>query len=418
MTGFGLPLSYMLPNKEWQYSLFPACTTPAIMYPQDALSNSNDAALLRFGKFADGMMESTNYLKELNDAWAINLNAKMTQWAQLMTMMNMNNAFKFPGFDIGGTGNKGKSGSADDVDNDNKAEEKKRTIEDIDVWKWMGRLAYIDTYGDELNKKVTLKDGTNPSYVTRLVQLCKDYVQDNKLGLDEDEFETCRDVAEKIKATGKIERSDYLALKEIVDNHLSNEPVKEDDDDDDDDDDDTEGVSRSQMYSEGHFDAAGTNYSVAQLYLSAFNDGSTEGDDWKQANSALNAYNVVEVLDLFEENNDYGEDWITAVMDDVSDWHGSNGACWDDDKAKPIVMPVFKALKKRAKDLMKLCKKDNKLKRELENKLKSLSSIIDSFNGLTKNKDLSEGQKTRFANAFNDLVTVIRETEEEIYISV
>lgn len=422
MTYNGLSMNTILPTMDmWQYSMLPLCTAPSVAYPQDSLSSLNDQKLFKFNCYAENMLKQTTLTNQLVDSWAQQFNARLTQWYQ--DMMN-NLAFNtkvtglpgFPGASVGcgctcgGTGRAGGSGSAEGV------RDKKEEMDDLLVWKYMARLGSVDTYGDKFKEKVTLKDGTKSTYVDRLTQLCKDYVTDNKLGLSASEFEACKDAAEKMKESGKIDKSDYTALKAIVENHLGKAESGEDDDEDGGEGNDDGKISRSSYYTEGHYDVSGTNDAIAQQYLDAFNGSFTGGDKWKAAGKSIAANNVIEVLESFENNNDYGEDWISAVLDDVSDWKGSNTWFMDDDKAWPIVKPVSEALCKRATDIQALSNCDDETKKELANAVKQFEAQIKLLNNKSPNDDMSDDEKLNLANALNNLVSVIKKSEEKLYV--
>jgi len=411
--------TFQLPTQNmWAYSMFPIGMSSSIMSPQDSLSNLNDKALFQFNFDANTMLNQTAMTNQLVDKWAQQFNARLAEWYKNM-MLNLSSNTKIGSTTgagcscgCGGAGQAGGAAGAGGVGDKNE-------MPDSLVWQFLkARLGGLQTYGEKFREKVTLKDGTQETYVNRISELCKDYVTAESPELSDAEFATCKAAAEKIKKTGALEKADYLALKAIADAHLGK---AEGDDDDGDNDAGNDGkqkgkIARSEYYTEGHYDTAGTNETIAQQYLDAFNGMFTSGDNWKAAGKSVEANNVIEILESFEDNNDYGEDWISAVLDDVSDWKGSNSWFMDDDKAWPIVKPVYNSLTKRANDLQALQNCDSTTKKSLAEATKNLKKVIDTLNNKTANQDLTDDEKTNLINSFNNLVQTIKEAETKLYV--
>ena len=427
MTYNGLSMNTILPTMDmWQYSMLPLGTVPSVAYPQDSLSSLNDQNLFKFNCYAGNVLNQTAMTNQFVDNWAQQFNARLTQWYQnMMSNLSFNtNISGWPGFpgmpsitggcNCGHAGRSGRAGGAEGVD------KKKDEMDDLTVWKYMARLGSVDTYGEKFKEKVKLKDGTETTYVDRLTQLCKDYVADNELGLTESEFAACKEAAVKMKKSGKIDKSDYQALKAIVDAHLSNKKK------DGDGADDSEGVVRDGEYANWHYTQDATIADIAELYGGAVRGAGTDKDELQQATESVNKYNVIEVLDKFDRLNAYhtGEDWITAIMDEGNDWNGKQGGAWycfgmDDDTMRPFVNVLAEAMYARVKDIRRLPNCDQETKDNLSEYEKELKTYIQSLDdSVTGNDNLSDGQKREIIKKFNALRKAIKETEENLYVEI
>ena len=446
MTYNGLSMNTILPTMDmWQYSMLPLGTLPSLAYPQDSLSSLNDQNLFKFNCYAGNVLNQTAMTNQFVDNWAQQFNARLTQWYQnMMSNLSFNtNITGWPGFpgmpsitggcNCGHAGRSGRAGGAEGVD------KKKDKMDDLTVWKYMARLGSVDTYGDKVKEKVTLKDGTKSTYVDRLTQLCKDYVTDNKLGLSASEFEACKDAAEKMKESGKIDKSDYTALKAIVENHLGKKEKAEGEDDGDKED---KQVVRPDKYLQEYADAeAGSpnNYKALseELYQKLYNSDATE-DDMALVTKHIDKYNVLNVAKDFKDN--YGdleeENLVDAIFADCTRWgkyssiDGLKNFTTDD--AKPAITKISKALVDRANDIIKRNPDmDKDTKAELQSLAKSLTQSVNSVERSTVGRivnvplggivfsalsdEIKNESKQNVSESFQALADKLQEVENDIY---
>lgn len=432
MTYQGLSMNTILPTSDmWQYSMLPFSIAPSVAYPQDSLSSLNDQKLFKFNCYADNMLKQTTLTNQFVDSWAQQFNARLTQWYQ--NMMN-NLAFNtkvtgLPGVGCScNCGNAGQTGSVTGTGSSNGVIPEKKELDNNLVWQIMQRLGNIDTYGEKFRESVTLKDKTKSTYVDRLVQLCKDYVTDNELGLTDSEFATCKEAAKKILESGKIDQSDYKALKAIVENHLGKkEKAEGEDDGNDDGNKEDKQVVRPDKYLQAYADAeAGNpnNYKALseEFYQMLYNSDATE-HDMTRVTKHIKKWNVLNVAKDFKDN--YGaledENIIDAIFADTSRW-GSEDWYIDskNDDAKPSVTKFSEALIARAKDIIERNPSmDKDTKKELESMYKKLDAHIKEKDvneySFWKSVDIKSEFKQNVSESFQALADKLQEVENDIY---
>lgn len=434
----------ILPSQQmWAYDMYPSWTPASIAYPSDSLSIQNDKKLYQFDVQSDALVRQAAMLEANLAPMAQQWQAQVAQWYNnTMQSLNSNMSWNFnnvstnPGLDFrnngfglsNGVGNNPwmpgmNTGNVNNNNNNNSKE-----MDDKDVWKYMSRTGTIDTYGEKLLEKVKLKDGTEKSYVERLVELAKDFVTAEDTELSDSEFAQLKEIATKLRDNKPITKEDFLTLKEIVKNHRGEIDGKKDNTDKVDDDDveenenETTKTNRSGLYNAGHYDANGVNVSTANDYYEALDSAGTDKDLLKQAGNQTTKYNVIEVLDQFEIKNDYQENLLEAILDDCDNWNGSNEKNWhwfEDDSARAFVQPLCEKVIERCKDLRALSNCSKELKAELEKAEKDLKSSLDALNAKSNGKDHSDDDTSTLTSTlsrnFSTLVALIKSSEEALY---
>ena len=205
----------ILPSQQmWAYDMYPSWTPASIAYPSDSLSIQNDKKLYQFDVQSDALVRQAAMLEANLVPMAQQWQAQVAQWYKnTMQSLNSNMSWNFnnvstnPGLDFRNNGFGLSNGVGNNpwmpgmnignVNNNNNNNSKE--MDDKDVWKYMSRTGSIDTYGEKLLEKVKLKDGTEKSYVERLVALAKDFVTAEDTELSDSEFAQLKEIATKMR---------------------------------------------------------------------------------------------------------------------------------------------------------------------------------------------------------------------------
>lgn len=393
-----------MPTSLWSFDL-------SGMSPQDTLGTWNDIQLFNNDVATNNLV---NQVALFNAKWMPVLNnwmANMSAWYQ-NSMMNLSSntnvninpaASVNSSINVNTSSNDGKISFADKID-------------ESDVSSFIGRLGADPKWRAAFGEKVKLEDGTEVTILQRLIDLVNDYMTNENPELSDEEFKTIQEIAGKYAKTGKITRDDFLTLKRIVMNHLSD---KVEDESDTQDDTDKAHIRPEQNVIE-RANAANGYQKTAHNYFEAMDGAGTDKKGLNNATRATNKYNVVETIQTFNEENALEGDGLTLaekIFDECNNWNtGNNHGLWStngwgDDDAKPYIEKITDSLIERTNDFIKAGKCSKETAEELKN---AVINLENTFNSVDKG-DLSKGTKEAVASAVDSLFEKLHSAEQAAY---
>ena len=396
-----------MPTSLWSYDF-------SAMSPQDSLGTWNDSGLFNFDWATNNLV---NQVAVWNAKWMPVLSNYMANMSALYqnSMMNLsaNTNVNFNPF--GPVNSANSNVNVNSSNNDGKISYANK-IEESDVSSFVGKLGMDPKWKAAFSEEITLDDGTKMTILQRLVDLCNDYLTNEDPELSDEEFKTIQEIAGKYAKTGKITRDDFLTLKRIVMNHLSD---KVEDESDTQDDTDKAHIRPEQNVIE-RANAANGYQKTAHNYFEAMDGAGTDKKELNNATRATNKYNVVETIQTFNEENALEGDGLTLaekIFDECNNWNtGNNHGLWStngwgDDDAKPYIEKITDSLIERTNDFIKAGKCSKETAEELKN---AVINLENTFNSVDKG-DLSKGTKEAVASAVDSLFEKLHSAEQAAY---
>ena len=393
-----------MPTSLWSYDF-------STMSPQDSLGTWNDSGLFNFDWATNNLV---NQVAMFNAKWMPILNkymSNMSAWYQ-NSMMNISsgtntniNMGQFPPVN-----NANNNNGVNNNGNNNSSYADK--IEESDVSSFIGKLGADPKWQSAFGDKIKLEDGTEVTMLQRLMDLINDYMTNDNPELSEEEFNKIREIAGKYAKTGKIDRDDFITLKKIIESHTGKIGKTESEEKSDKKTESNAATRPNQNIIERSQSAYGYK-KTAHLYFEAMDGAGTNKEELASASRSTTKYNVVEIMQTYEEENALNGDGLTLpekIFDDCDNW-GTGSSWYGDDDAKPYIKAIKESLIARTNDFINAGYCNEETAKELKAAAKSLDTAYNSV----KDDDLSDTNKNDISQAINNLFSMLHNAEIGAY---